>query len=63
VLPMSAAVDAMRQIMYGGNLNSALSDILILLAWMVGALLVAVVLTTRMTHFRTLRDLQPSLIG
>jgi putative membrane protein len=63
VLPMSAAVDAMRQIMYGGNLDSALSDILVLLAWMVGALLLAVIGTTRMTHFRTLRDLQPSLIG
>ena len=63
VLPMSAAVDAMRQIMYGGNLDSAMSDILIMLAWLVGALLIAVIGTTRMTHFRTLRDLQPSLIG
>jgi putative membrane protein len=63
VLPMSAAVDGMRQIMYGGNLQSAMSDILSLLCWMLGALLIAAIGTTRMTHFRTLRDLQPSLIG
>jgi putative membrane protein len=63
VLPMSAAVDGMRQIMYGGNLQSALSDVLSLLCWMAGALLLAAIGTTRMTHFRTLRDLQPSLIG
>jgi len=63
VLPMSAAVDAMRQIMYGGNLASAMSDINSLLFWMIGALVFAVIGVTRMTHFRTLRDLQPSLIG
>jgi putative membrane protein len=49
--------------MYGGNLQSALSDVLSLLCWMAGALLLAAIGTTRMTHFRTLRDLQPSLIG
>jgi putative membrane protein len=63
VLPMSAAVDGMRQIMYGGNLASAMADINTLLFWMIGALIFAAIGTTRMTHFRTLRDLQPSLIG
>jgi putative membrane protein len=63
VLPMSAAVDAMRQIMYGGNLASATTDIVALLYWLLGALVVSAVGVTRMTHFRTLRDLQPSLIG
>jgi putative membrane protein len=53
----------MRQIMYGGNLASAMADINTLLFWMIGALIFAAIGTTRMTHFRTLRDLQPSLIG
>jgi putative membrane protein len=35
----------------------------VLLAWMGGALVLAAVGVTRMTHYRTLRDLQPSLIG
>jgi len=35
----------------------------VLLLWVVGALVLAAVGVTRMTHFRTLRDLRPSLIG
>jgi putative membrane protein len=38
-------------------------DLLVLAAWLVGALVLSVVGVTRMTHRRTLRDLQPSLIG
>jgi len=30
---------------------------------MLGGLVLAAIGVTRMTHFRTLRDLQPSLIG
>jgi len=63
VLPMSYTVDAMRQLMYGGNAASATHDALVLVLWMLGALVVAGIGVTRMTHFRTLRDLQPSLIG
>ncbi|WP_295013640.1 YhgE/Pip family protein [uncultured Microbacterium sp.] len=63
VLPMGYVVDAMRQLMYGGQWSRALADIGILAAWLVGALLVAMIGVTRMTHTRTLRDLQPSLIG
>jgi len=63
VLPMSAAVDAMRQIMYGGDLAAAASDIRTLLLWLVAGLVLAGIGVTRMTHTRTLRDLQPSLIG
>lgn len=63
ILPMSAAVDAMRQLMYGGNLTAAGGDVLTLAYWLIGGLLVSAVGVTRMTHFRTLRDLQPSLIG
>jgi putative membrane protein len=63
VLPMGFVVDAMRQLMYGGDLARVGSDVAALLAWMLGGLLLATIGVTRMTHFRTLRDLQPSLIG
>jgi putative membrane protein len=63
VLPMGYVVDAMRQVMYGGEAGRAGTDILILLCWMLGALALAALGVTRMTHRRTLRDLQPSLIG
>ncbi|WP_309127209.1 YhgE/Pip domain-containing protein [Microbacterium sp.] len=63
VLPMGYVVDAMRQLMYGGDLSRALWDLAVLSLWLVGALLLAGVGVTRMTHRRTLRDLQPSLIG
>lgn len=63
VLPMSYVVDAMRQLMYGGDLARVGADVGILLVWMGGALALAMIGVTRMTHRRTLRDLQPSLIG
>jgi putative membrane protein len=63
VLPMSYAVDGIRQLMYGGNPATAWSDAGVLALWMIGALLISAIGVTRMTHFRTLRDLRPSLIG
>ncbi|MEV7632821.1 YhgE/Pip domain-containing protein [Microbacterium sp. NPDC089318] len=63
VLPMGYVVDAMRQLMYGGDLGRALMDLGALSAWLLGGLLLAVIGVTRMTHRRTPRDLQPSLIG
>jgi putative membrane protein len=63
VLPMSYAVDGIRQLMYGGSIWTAWSDVGVLALWLVIALLLAAIGTTRMTHFRTLRDLRPSLIG
>lgn len=63
VLPMGYVVDAMRQLMYGGDITRVGGDIGILLLWVGGALLLATIGVTRMTHRRTLRDLQPSLIG
>ncbi|HWK77628.1 YhgE/Pip domain-containing protein [Microbacterium sp.] len=63
VLPMGFVVDAMRQLMYGGDITRALWDLAVLAMWMVGALVLAAIGVTRMTHRRTLRDLQPSLIG
>lgn len=63
VLPMGYVVDAMRQVMYGGDVGRVGPDLLVLAAWMVGGVLLAAIGVTRMTHHRTLRDLQPSLIG
>jgi len=63
VLPMGFVVDAMRQVMYGGNIARAWSDLGVLAMWLVAALALAAIGVTRMTHRRTLRDLQPSLIG
>ncbi|EZP27643.1 YhgE/Pip domain-containing protein [Microbacterium oleivorans] len=63
VLPMGYVVDAMRQVMYGGVAGRAWTDAAVLATWLVGALLVAIVGVTRMTFRRTMRDLQPSLIG
>jgi len=63
VLPMGFATDAMRQVMYGGLAGRALVDVLVLFAWTAAALILAAIGVTRMTHRRTLRDLQPSLIG
>ncbi|MFJ4172613.1 YhgE/Pip family protein [Microbacterium sp. NPDC089696] len=63
VLPLGYVVDAMRQLMYGGDLARAGWDLAVLALWLVGALVFAAIGVTRMTHRRTLRDLQPSLIG
>ncbi|AAT89985.1 hypothetical protein ATY41_03110 [Leifsonia xyli subsp. xyli] len=63
VLPMSYAVDGIRQLMYGGNPATAWADAGVLALWLLVALLLAAIGVTRMTHFRTLRDLRPSLIG
>ncbi|WP_271175838.1 YhgE/Pip domain-containing protein [Leifsonia poae] len=63
VLPMSYAVDGIRQLMYGGNPATAWADAGVLALWLLIALLFSAIGVTRMTHFRTLRDLRPSLIG
>lgn len=63
VLPLGYVVDAMRQLMYGGDLSRAGWDLAVLATWLGGALILAAIGVTRMTHRRTLRDLQPSLIG
>jgi putative membrane protein len=63
ILPMSHAVDGIRQLMYGGNLALAGQDAGILAFWLLGALLVSYLGARRLTRHRTLRDLRPSLIG
>ncbi|WP_243062036.1 YhgE/Pip domain-containing protein [Humibacter sp. RRB41] len=62
-LPMSYAVDGIRQTMYGGSSSLAWGDVGFLAIWLVIALALTAVGVVRMTHRRTLRDLQPSLIG
>ena len=62
-LPMSYAVDGLRQVMYGGSVTAALGDAGVLALWLLAGLAVTIAAATRMTHHRTLRDLRPSLIG
>lgn len=62
-LPMSYAVDGIRQLMYGGKAATTWADAGVLALWMLIALLLSAIGVTRMTRFRTLRDLRPSLIG
>ncbi|MDH2443713.1 YhgE/Pip domain-containing protein [Amnibacterium sp. CER49] len=63
VLPMSYAVDGLRQTMFGGDLARAAGDAGVLAIWLVAALALTTAVAARMTAHRTLRDLQPSLIG
>ncbi|KHK96020.1 membrane protein [Microbacterium mangrovi] len=63
VLPMGYVTDALRQVMYGGNLDRVGTDLLVLGAWLVGALAITALGVARKTHHRTLRDLQPSLMA
>ncbi|RFA17982.1 YhgE/Pip domain-containing protein [Subtercola boreus] len=63
VLPMSYAVDGIRQLMYGGDLSLALNDVGVLALWLVGAIAFSMFLASKKTAQRTLRDLRPSLIG
>ncbi|RFA10614.1 hypothetical protein B7R54_16445 [Subtercola boreus] len=62
-LPMSYAVDGIRQLMYGGDLSLALNDVGVLAIWLLGALAFSMFLARQKTAGRTLRDLRPSLIG
>jgi putative membrane protein len=62
-LPMAYAVDALRQVMYGGDLALAWGDVGVLAIWLVAAVALTAAIAARMTRHRTLRDLQPSLIG
>jgi putative membrane protein len=62
-LPMSHAVDGIRQLMYGGLSASVWSSILPLALWLVGSLVVSVLGAMRQGRFRILRELRPSPIG
>lgn len=62
-LPMSHAVDGIRQLMYGGLSASVWWSIVPLLLWLVGSLVVSVLGAMRQGRFRILRELRPSPIG
>lgn len=62
-LPMSYSVDAIRQLMYGGDMSRVWHDVGFLACWLVIALGVAFIAITRMTKNRTMRDLRPSMLG
>ncbi len=62
-LPMSYAVDALRQAMYGGDAALAWGDAGVLTIWLVASVTLTAAVAARMTRHRTLRDLQPSLLG
>ena len=63
VLPMSHAVDGIRQLMYGGLSADVWTAIAPLLLWLVGSLVVSVLGAARQGRFRILREVRPSPIG
>jgi putative membrane protein len=62
-LPMSHAVDGVRQLMYGGSGSEVVGPVTFLLAWLVGSLAVSFLGALRQGKFRGLRQLRPSAIG
>ncbi len=60
VLPMSYAVDGLRQLMYGGLSTLVSHDVLVLLAWLAGALL-ASSLAARRQRVWSLKRVKPEL--
>ncbi|KAA9129963.1 YhgE/Pip domain-containing protein [Microbacterium caowuchunii] len=62
VLPMGFVVDALRQVMYGGDLSRVWTDMGVVLAWAMVAAIATAAGVSRMTRFLTLRDLQPSIL-
>ena len=61
VLPMSYAVDGLRQLMFGGYTDRLLLHIGVLVAWLVGALLLAAVVARRQRVW-TPRKVAPDLV-
>ena len=62
-LPMSHAVDGVRQLMYGGSSAAFWATVLPLALWLVISLLASVLGALKQGRFRTLRELRPSPIG
>jgi putative membrane protein len=63
ILPMSHAVDGIRQLMYGGLGSNFWGALVPLLLWLAGSLVIAFLGARRQGRFRTLRELRPSAIG
>lgn len=62
-LPMSYSVDGIRQLMYGGSMNAAYHDTWFIAVVLGMSLLIIVIGVARQSDHRTIRDLQPSIIG
>ncbi len=62
VLPMGFVVDALRQVMYGGDIPRVWSDLGVVAAWAIVGALATLLGVMRMTRYLTLRDLQPSIL-
>jgi putative membrane protein len=60
LLPMSYAVDGLRQLMYGGLSSLAWHDVLILVGWLLVALLLTALAARRRRHW-TIRRIKPEL--
>lgn len=63
VLPMSHAVDGMRQLIYGGTPEATLAAVIPLALWLIGSLAVTALAAFNQGRFRTVRQLRPSPIG
>jgi putative membrane protein len=62
-LPMSHAVDGVRQLMYGGTASSFWNAFVPIAIWLVAGLAAATWGAARQGRFRTLTQLRPSAIG
>ena len=62
IFPMSYVVDALRQLMYGGDIARVGTDLQVLVIWFLAGIVATVIGVTRQTHHRTLTDLQPSIL-
>jgi len=63
VLPMSHAVEGVRQLMYGGTSEALIAAVVPLVFWLLGSLAAATLGALKQGRFRTLRELRPSPIG
>jgi putative membrane protein len=62
-LPMSHAVDGMRQLMYGGTASAIVAAVIPLLCWLVAGLAATALAARRQGASRRLREVRPSAIG
>jgi len=63
LLPMSHAVDGVRQLMYGGSPAAFWATVVPLAAWLLVCLAISALGALKQGRFRTLRELRPSPIG
>jgi len=63
LLPMSHAVDGVRQLMYGGSPAAFWATVTPLAVWLVASLAISALGALKQGRLRTLRELRPSPIG